>query len=1173
MTERSKPMPDEATRRDQTRAADPVNSAWVSANAGSGKTWVLSTRVIRILLAGTDPSKILCLTYTRAAAAEMKTRVFDRLGAWVTMRDAALAAELEAIGGGRPDAARMAFARTLFARALETPGGLKIQTIHAFCEALLHRFPLEANIAGHFELLDGEAQALLIAQARRGLLAGAAQRGTAGAGEALMRVLMITGESGMQALLDEIVAHRRAITDMLERLSPAEDRRAAYRQAFGFGPDIHEDDIAAAVWPLPGLTPDVLHGLADGLRPGEARKVAGIVSDALDAGRRAGAPERLGALAPCFLTDKGAPRGTGTLFAKAATALVPDLEARYVEARAHFLAIRGRVHLLREIDATLDVLAVAEALIGRYQALKRARGFLDFEDLIARTATMLMRTDASVWVRYKLDQGIDHVLIDEAQDTSPAQWDVIHALTGEFFAGETARQGVRTVFAVGDEKQSIYSFQGADPDRFADTRDHFARLAAGAGRTFAPVALQVSFRSTQAVLDAVDRVFAVDGNRAGLTRDALPTRHRSLRTGAPGRVEIWERLARERVERGDDWTAPVDAAPEPALIVATRIADTIAGWLEAGTVIEATGAAITPGDILVLVRARDTFVGALSRALKERDVPVAGADRLRLTGHIAVLDLIALGRVMLNRADDLSLASLLKSPLFGLGEEALFALAHGRRGETLWSRLAGAAETDGALAAIRDRLDAWSQKARALPVHGFYAHVLSACAGRRKLVGRLGPETADVLDEFLALSLAAERTGPSALETFIDALEHHAPEIKREMDQARGEVRIMTVHGAKGLEAPIVFLVDRGGRPFDARNAPQLVPVALPGEPSGQASGFLWRGTPDARSDVHEAAMARLERAAREEYRRLLYVGMTRAADRLIVAGYRGVTAPSDPTWHTMVQSALEPACDRIETDAGPVLRFPAGLGPVPGSSGSPPPQGGRHGPLPPGFAEPAPPEPPAARPLVPSGASGLAVAPEAADADAGAPSLLARGDGAETAAADAIRRGTAVHTLLQVLPSVAPPDRQARARAWLKLSAPAMPPAGVDAILAQVFGVLDDPAFSALFAPASLAEVSVMGTLDLGGGTRAVSGVIDRLAVTGNGVLIVDYKTGRSVPADASAIADGHVRQMALYRGLVAPVYPDCPVRAFLLFTAGPRMLEVPSGRMDAALGALAPS
>ncbi len=1167
------PVPDARTRADQSRAADPVQSAWVSANAGAGKTWVLATRVIRILLGGTDPSKILCLTYTRAAAAEMKSRVFGRLGQWVTMADDALRAEIDAIEGRPPAAERMAFARTLFARALETPGGLKIQTIHAFCEALLHRFPLEANIAGHFELVDPEAQALLVAQARRGLLGDADARLTVGTGDAVMRILAITGENGLENLLDEIVARRIAITDLIRQLGTGDDRRDAYHAALDLDASDTSDSLVESAWPLPGLDPGTLQALADSLPDKGANDARKLTTNALAAGRTTDPAERFAMLEACFFTERGVARGTGRLFSAGAVKTLPDFAERYDAARTHVARLRDRLHLMAEVDNTLDVLSIADGLIARYERLKRARGLLDFEDLIARTANMLLRDDAALWVRYKLDQGIDHILIDEAQDTAPAQWDVIRTLAGEFFAGAGASETGRTVFAVGDEKQSIYSFQGADPDQFAESRDLFAGAADAARRPFETVRLQASFRSTQAVLDAVDCVFADETARAGLTRDDAPVRHRSLRKDASGndvlgQVDIWETVAKSRTDPPEDWTAPVDATAEPAIIVADRIADTIARWVGNGTVNTATGKPITAGDILVLVRSRDGFVNALSRALKDRAIAVAGADRLTLTDHIAVLDLIALGRVMLNPADDLSLAALLKSPLFGLDDDALFDLAHDRGADTLWTRLA----THGGKTAqtAHRQLDEWRQLAASLPVHDFYAQVLAAGDARAGLTGRLGPETGDVIDEFLALALATERTGPPALETFVSALETHAPQIKREMDPDRGEVRIMTVHGAKGLEAPIVFLVDRGGAPFHASQAPGLLRIGLggPGEPA--LEGFLWRGTPGVRSQVHADAMTRLEQAAREEYRRLLYVGMTRAADRLIVAGYRGSRPSSEPTWHDMVASALAEKGETVETDHGAVVRFPAGLGADSGSAPAAPDAETAAPTMPAGFSAKAPPEPPPARPLIPSGAAGLAIADGAPETQAGSPSLLARSSQPATPIGPALR-GTIVHTLLQMLPDIEPSERTEKARRYCAAVAPALDRAQVDDILAQVFAIIDNARFAPLFGSRSIAEVPVMGTIEIGGQDRAVSGVIDRLAVVDETVWIVDYKTGRFAPRTEDEVPVSHVRQMALYRALIAPLYPHKTVLAALLYTAGPTTIELSPPRLDAVRADLA--
>lgn len=1174
MNPRSKPEPDLRTRTDQGRAADPAGSAWVSANAGSGKTHVLATRVIRILLSGTDPSRLLCLTYTRAAAAEMKGRVFDRLGAWVTMDDAALTEELQTIAGKAPDRSGRAFARTLFARALETPGGLKIQTIHAFCESLLHRFPLEANIAGRFTLMQPETQALVIAQARRRLIAGAGHRDAGTAGPALIRLLAETGESGLETLLDECVARRIEISDQLRRLATAEDRRRAYLRAFGFADSDDEATVQSTLWPLPGLTPQTLAELDADLPASGAKKARDFVVALRAAGGEPDPETRYTTLRSAFLTEAGEPRKTGQLISASVIAALGDFEERYNMALAHFCAIHERLLLWQEIDTTLDALMIADALIGGYESLKRSRGLLDFEDLIVRTANLLARAGASAWVRYKLDQGIDHILIDEAQDTSPVQWAVVRLLADEFFAGQSAREPNRTVFAVGDEKQSIYSFQGADPAGFAAARDHFATVIGQAEKTFAPVELTASFRSTQTVLEAIDHVFAVPETRAGLTTDDVPLAHRSLRTDRAGRVDVWERATAENEAAPEDWTAPVDATTPPALAVAERVARTIDQWLVEAPILPSTGRPVSAGDIVVLVRNRtDGFVPALSRALKDRNIAVAGADRLTMTDHIAVSDLMALGRVMLNGADDLSMAALLKSPLFGFNEDQLFKLAHGRGAITLWQRLVLAAdEGDAACRSAAERLARWRSQALRMPVHEFYGSVLAADGGRAQLTGRLGPETGDVLNEFIALTLTFEETGPSMLETFIQTLEQHAPQIKREMDQGRGEVRIMTVHGAKGLEAPVVFLVDRGTAPADQRSAPLLTPVD--GLDPIAASGplLLWRGAKQTRSSVQAAAVEARRVAMLGEYRRLLYVGMTRAADWLIVCGYGGARRPADATWLDMVRQGLLPHSDAIETADGPVLRFGSPVPePAKATHQETEPEAAPKPTIPDGFLEKAPVEPPLPRPLVPTGTSGLAIADPAGVGSAAARSLLAPAASSGTGPRRALLRGSAIHTLLQMLPSVPADQRRTRALAWCRQLEPGLGDETIGNWIDPVFAILDDPAFAPLFSGQSIAEVPVMGLVNVGGEERAISGVIDRLVAIDDAVLIIDYKTDRVPPAGPDEVSAAHLRQMALYRALVQPLYPHKTVKALLLFTAGPIVIEVPPPMLDDALDGLA--
>ena len=673
----------------QSRASDPAASAWVSANAGSGKTHVLTERVIRLLLEGSRPSAILCLTYTKAAAAEMANRVFARLAEWTRFQDAELADRIETIEGRRPGPGRLIVARQLFARALETPGGLKIQTIHAFCESVLHQFPLEANVAGHFEVLDDAAAAALLAEARRTLLAAAAREEDAALAESFRYVLEAGGEFGLENLLSALIGNRDAIRRFIGFAGTRGGVDPVLRCALDLEPGDCEATITAAAWPLPSLSGTALDefcAAAEGQNAVTPKKfVAGLQALA-----RADPSGRWMLLKNLFLSGKGEPRGLRQVTTKDVLAAMPDAAGRIEAALAHVCACVDHLARLHVLEATRAALTLAARLDHDYERLKRDRGRLDFDDLVSRTADLLERDGAGAWVHYKLDQGIDHILIDEAQDTSAAQWSVIRALTDDFFAGKGAREGLRTLFAVGDEKQSIYSFQGARPERFEEERRSVERRVQGANQRFEPVRLRVSFRSVADVLGAVDHVFAEADNRRGLGSEGAIV-HETTRLRQPGSVDVWEMVRKERTEDERDWTAPFDAVTEmsPPARLARRVAATLKDWIGARTIVEKDIArAVRPGDILVLVRKRDAFVHALNRELKQRaDIPVAGADRLMLADHIAVQDLMALGRVMLLPEDDLSLAAVLKSPLFGVSEEDLYVLAaeRGRDGEPVSS--------------------------------------------------------------------------------------------------------------------------------------------------------------------------------------------------------------------------------------------------------------------------------------------------------------------------------------------------------------------------------------------------------------------------------------------------------------------------------------------------------
>jgi ATP-dependent helicase/nuclease subunit A len=1135
----------------QSLASDPASSAWVSANAGSGKTHVLTQRVIRLLLSGCRPSSILCLTYTKAAASEMSNRVFQRLAGWTVLSDEALADQIAAMEGKRPDRMMLAEARRLFARALETPGGLKIQTIHAFCESLLHQFPLEANVAGHFSVLDDRAAATLLAEARRSLLTATAREDEGGLAAAFALVLDLGDESGLENLLSDIVANRTAISEFLVKAAANGGPAVMLRRAYGLAADESEETGAAHYWPLPGLsgtTLDLYLDLAD--RSGGA-KVTDVAYGLRLAQRETEVFKRAGILERILLTKEGKPKADSSLVAKAMLTAAPELGPAVATARDHVAACRDKLRILRMVAATEAALLLADRLNHDYEALKKQRSLLDFEDLINRTANLLTRDGVGAWVHYKLDQGIDHILVDEAQDTSPVQWTVIKSLAEDFYGGSSAREVNRTLFAVGDEKQSIYSFQGARPERFAQERNDTQQQVKNSGLSFHSVRLPLSFRSTAEVLSAVDQVFSLEDNARGLSADREPVIHRSNRLGHPGTVDLWETVVPDMVEAEEDWTAPFDATPDkaPSAILATRMAHVIGSMIGKETVIDhGIERPIHAGDVLVLVRKRDAFVNALTRALKRRgDIPVAGADRLRLTSHIAIQDLLALGRFLLLPGDDLSLAAILKSPLFDLSEDDVFEIA-GRRPQDVgvWPHLQIVATKTPSLSMIVERLQRYIALSRTMSVHDLFAHILGADGGRRQFLARLGSEAGDILDEFLTFAMDHETSGLPGLQSFVSTLELESPVIKREQDSGRNEVRIMTVHASKGLEAPVVFLVDSGSKAFVHSHVSKLRMLRV-----GETDVPAWLPSKVLSNAFSDADEERLRISTEEEYRRLLYVGMTRAADRLVVCGYRGKRENPD-SWQSMIARALgadEDRCTAAEFSGpdgswtglswrltGAVNReIPKEIPRQETETGTA---------LPDALSQQLPPQKMLPRPLSPSGA-GTMIDDEANDALVTSPLF------GEAASPDrALQRGRMTHRMLQMLPDFPQAERRAAAERYASRAVPFWPEAERRRLIEAVMTVLSTPDLSAAFSDHAQAEVSIMGTLKLDGRDYAVSGRIDRLVVDDSRVMIMDYKTNRNPPGSQEQTPFSHRAQLAIYREILAPLYPGRAIDCVLVYT-----------------------
>ncbi len=1154
----------EEVRRLQASAANPTASAWVRANAGTGKTHVLTLRVLRLLLAGTQPERILALTYTKAAAAEMSRRVYDRLAEWVVDSDADLEAKLAELVDRTPTREEMTLARRLFAIAIETPGGLKVQTIHAFCERLLQRFALEADVSPGFSILDDQERAHLLSESVNAMLREAT---SGGEGSALARSLRLAASFAAEERLDALLREALGQRAWLEQVGEAglAQVEGAYRQELGVPRGLTYDDVNAQI--EAAITGPELSRARDILREGSAseKKTADGMSKVLAA---RGPIARVAGLLGVFLTKDLKPRAN--MMTKGLAAQYPDLLRRLETARdaIHGLVeLRARLHVL---EASLSLLRLSQRVLAHYNEAKAQRAALDFEDLVARAADLLGRSGAAEWVLFKLDGGLDHILVDEAQDTAPVQWQVVRALAEEFFSGAGARDGARTLFAVGDEKQSIYGFQGAAPEMFNRTGLEFSVRADAVEHKWQHISLALSFRSVEPLLTIVDRVFVDAGRTPGVGQSAA-VRHIAHRTGHAGLVELWPIELPTSADAGDPWLPlDTDMTARPSARLAAKIADTIAGWLRNAEKLESEGRPIRAGDIIILVRKRAPFAAVMVSALKARGIAVAGTDRLQLTEQIAVMDLTALGQVMVLPEDDLALASVLKSPLLGLDDDDLLALAPQRKG-SLWQELQAQARSNKRFEATVETLQRWRGMAAQMAPYEFYASLLDSEGQRARMLARLGPDAADPIDEFLRLALAFGEHAPPTLQGFLTALGESEHEIKRDMEQGRDEVRVMTVHGAKGLEAPIVFLPDTCH--VNAGRTANLLKLQAGADNSRP---FIWPVKGTARVPTVSAARNAAGEEERQERNRLLYVALTRARDRLYVAGFQnGEKERAKDCWYNLVEEALTGVAEKIQLADGRTLqRLKSAQVETPATPkekhDSLPP----HAPLPDWVRRAAPAEPQLAVPLAPSRLAplemeaGEATKPEKPTGRRKAPREPAILPPAILSDEARFLRGTLTHALLEHLPSLPLEHRERAAHAFLEGQASKLSRPARDSIVAETLAILRDPAFAPLFGPDSRAEVAIAAEIARpdrkAGPALRLAGKIDRLVQEGRSVLIVDYKTNRPPPNDPSRVADAYLLQLAAYRMAVQQIFPGHTIRSAILWTDGPRIMEIAAAVLD---------
>lgn len=1156
----------------QRRASNPDASIWVGASAGTGKTKVLTDRVLRILLPrddgrpGTPAHKILCLTFTKAAANEMALRINKILSSWAVMDELSLTQSIAKLLGKTPSLEQVNAAQKLFANVIDCPGRLQITTIHSFCQSVLGRFPMEAGITPHFEILDDARKDALIRESLNDCVLQADDTYES----TIQFIVSKLGEDRFLALVRDMCSERHQINGIYKRFSGIDGVYSQLCEEFDLDPEDTESGLLESACVNEVFAYDDILRIARSMNEDKAKRAQENANKilhwlSLSPVERA---TNIKSYMSAFLTQKGEVKSVKGQGLPPSSTLKNYADARLVlEAEAHrLIAVEDRIKSLNSARLTRDILHVSHSVLVRFEEKKNALGVLDFDDLVLKTMALLTGKSISFsqlsseelgmvpeWVMYKMDQGLDHILVDEAQDTNPEQWRIIEAISDEFYRGYSTRDdSVRTSFTVGDAKQSIYSFQRASPQEFDRMHDVLKDKVKQSGAVFDDVGLNTSFRTTQSVLRVVDALFKKDEHARAISGEDI--HHQVYRKGQAGLVELWPVFAHQEKEQRDFWDPPIVTRNHQSgsVQLAEYIAQNIRNWLDRKEKLESANRPVEAGDIMILVRSRSAFVDQMVRALKMQKIPVSGADRMLVTDQLAVQDILSVVRFCLLPSDDLSLAEVLKSPFLGWDEDDLFALSYNRKG-SLWQevcnfdhdKLSGLDLDKSSIPSAEKCKEAWDYlsrlvgRARYLGAYEFCSLILNRpCPGDLKsgfsaLRGRLGDEAIDPVQELLNVALDFGRNEVDNLQVFLDAQESNTHEIKREMEEGAGEVRIMTIHGSKGLQAPIVIMPDT----LSINSGKKINRFLWPDKTGRDVPFYAERKNTE--PQLYKHLKNRVETLSEDEELRLLYVAMTRAADRLYVAGHRGTRDPSPNSWYYLIKDVMQEdeQCQEIEGD---VLRIENLQTQEPDKAEGIKEQSESSTAIPEWAFTEAIEESALSRPLMPS-------KPSIEEEDIYASPLVTEDE-------RKFRRGIITHKLLQFLPDFELDDRRNAATAFVHKNAIDIENSMRESIVEEVLAVLNHPEFSAFFAKGSVAEVSVSGVI----ADQVISGQIDRLVISEKEIWIVDYKTNRPPPKKPEDVLPVYRKQLFSYRDLIQKIYPDHTIHCGLLWTDGPFFMPI---------------
>ncbi|WP_341821376.1 UvrD-helicase domain-containing protein [Wolbachia endosymbiont (group A) of Myopa testacea] len=1111
-------------------AINPNFSVWVNASAGTGKTKILIDRVLRLLLE--NKRNILCLTFTNAAANEMENRVHSILSKWAICSESVLIADLEQLDffpmssqcSTRENKDYLTRARRLFSE-LENLG-LTIQTIHAFCYKLISNFPIEAGIAPNCTLSECKELHSII----------------------FNKVLHNeTVQDNINLIATEIDENK--LRDLLYTLcikrSISENDSEYIKDKLSAPDEIHD---------LQSETTEHIKRLAEILSEGSKRdqSYSAMLYDWCDSTKPSVIPTSLPVIQ---VADTGIQkkRSVDSSVTRWNDTKVENLVKVFLKSESNekksilSIATKGTLEKFRDAEQIIEsvqnvvfthikdmnsyqifkrtssLLGIFKVYVDLYSSEKSKNALIDYNDIIGLATNLLSNPNYKDWILFNLDQKIDHILVDEAQDNSISQWKIITNLCDEFFAGNDEK---RTLFVVGDVKQSIYRFQGANPHLFNYMQQYFHTKTGG--RDWISCQLEKSFRSTPEVLMLVDRIF--NNFRAEISFVDNEIKHVPHRENDQGYIEIWPALPKCKEKEQRALQIPLTCRENYIItdrLLAQTIANRIHNWLNEGRILVAKDRHIEPRDIVILVRQRNVLVDYIISELKKANVPVVGRDYFRIMDYIAVQDLIALAEFLLLQANDLAFANALKSPLFNFTEDDLFNIAYDRKEHSLWERIQDYSVV------IYSELNYLINLSRIESPLALFTHILRT--GKKKFAARLGLECFEVLDEFMNLVLQFEN--PS-LQAFVQWIKENNPEIKNDMQSERNAVRIMTIHKSKGLQAPIVFLVDTNTVP---RNSESIIF-------DGTEVPF-WCG----KNNNAYCDQVKREKKLEDynEYLRLLYVALTRAEDELYILSKEPVQKGS---WYDLItqygepyekkQAYLQPIFkEKVEVlcvNANypyiykkrdyfdvPVISLPPNLSmsfqclTLESSKKEGEPASATHSPV-----------------------SFQHLMLESREKEAWIPvsrtGMTNSGTGMTESSAetkDSYTRGLIIHSILQYMPKIEKERRKNWVRKYLDNINTSE---DKDEIYSKILAFNEK--YGYLFDLEGKSEITLSGIID----GEPVLVRLDRLCITQDKAIIIDYKSHRNVSV---SLLNEIKKQMLTYKTLVHEIYPNKQVECVVIW------------------------